>query len=688
MKSVRFGIRSLPAAMAIVTIAAYGLLLPFTGFYWDDWPFAWTARFLGPAAFIPAFRGFRPFLGPIFFFTTSLIPPDPMLWQIFALVIRVATALAFWYTLDRAWPRHRPFTVPTAFLFLVFPGYSQHWVAFTHINQEWIPLIFYLLSIGLSLRAFRAGRSPLRDTLLALIFLIVGLFPTEYFIGLEPVRAILFWVVASEAAGNLTSRVARVLRSWWPYLAIWVLDLAWLVYFYRSGVYVSYDLTASGAFPPLLQSLLIFADALWKAGFFVWFQLLILAGNSIRAPSTLTSLGLAALAFMAAAIYLFRSSPWLTRSAKPAGENAAASSIKADDGKSADFALPALVIGLVGIVLGRVPSFAAGLPLTLQSSYDRFMISMMLGGSLFISGLGSLLIRNVRLRTYAFAVLLALGIGQQFFNANIFRRDWEGQQQIYWEMAWRMPALQPGTALITQQMPLDYETDLSMTAALNWIYSSKPNPTTLPYALVYSEKRLGGFTLPNLSPGTLIQLPFRTVAFAGNTSDTVTIYVPRNGCLRVLDPSLGDAATYSGYPASVTDPIGLSNPSLIVSGAADRPLPDPPFGSEPAHTWCYFYEKAELARQTGDWQQVTQIGASAARQGFTPEDPIEWLPFIEAYARTGNTALAQSMTRQAWDSTAKVHHGLCTLWSRLQDDGPDAARNAASQLIGELGCGH
>ena len=47
-----------------------------------------------------------------------------------------------------------------------------------------------------------------------------------------------------------------------------------------------------------------------------------------------------------------------------------------------------------------------------------------------------------------------------------------GKTEIYWQFAWRIPALQPGTAVITTQMPLDYETDLSMTAALNWMYAS------------------------------------------------------------------------------------------------------------------------------------------------------------------------------------------------------------------------
>ncbi len=498
----------------------------------------------------------------------------------------------------------------------------------------------------------------------------------------------LFWVVAAETQSGFRARSIRALKSWWPYLLVWLADLAWLIYYYRSGVYVSYDLTVAGAFPSLSDSLLGFADALWKAGFYSWFQVVLLAARSISAPSTLLSFGLAVLAFAAAALYLLRLRP----ESQPAGASAATASAEepapAGGSLAASFAIPALIIGVVGILLGRIPSFAAGLPLTLQSSYDRFMISMMLGGSLFIAGLVALLIRNQRARTCTFAALLALGVGQQFFNANIFRRDWQGQQQVYWQLAWRIPALQPNTALVTQQMPLDYETDLSMTAALNWIYAPQTDPAALSYALVYSEKRLGGSVLPNLNPDTPMNLAFRTVSFTGNTSETITIYVPRNGCLRVLDPYLGDLETYAGYPSSVTTPISLSDPSRIITSASAPALPSPPFESEPPHAWCYFYEKAELARQIGKWQEIVALGSEAAQKSFSPQDPIEWLPFIEGYARAGNLPLAEKISRQAWSEGPKIHHGLCVVWSRLRTDGPDAARSAASQLIGEFGCGH
>src|SRR5688572_19088900 len=139
----------------LLTVLGYGLLLPYTGFYWDDWPFAWIAKFLDPAEFIPAFAPFRPFLGPIFYITTSLIPPLPLYWQIFALIVRFLMGIATWWTFKQIWPERPHLALTVSLLLLVFPGYSQHWVAYTHINQELIPFLFYTLSFGFTFKALR-----------------------------------------------------------------------------------------------------------------------------------------------------------------------------------------------------------------------------------------------------------------------------------------------------------------------------------------------------------------------------------------------------------------------------------------------------------------------------------------------------------------------------------------------------
>lgn len=680
MKTNKKWERSIPLLFLLITVVAYGLLLPLTGFYWDDWPFAWIAKFLGPEEFIPAFAGVRPFLGPIFFVTTSLIPPVPVYWQVFALLIRFIAVLSAWFAFRQIWPQHKGQTLIASLLFLVFPGYSQHWVAFTHINQEWIPLIFYLLSFGFTARAVRnyyvmarSGFSPTKqspvhvrlDTICALLLLIAGVFPTEYFVSIEPIRFLFIWVIISEQVNGFRQRFIETLKRWWLYALIWLANAAWLAYFYTVGEYASYEVEVVNEPLTALHVVSTIGEAVWKAGFYIWVQILVLASRVPLAPTTLIAFALILVSFVSIFFYIRK--------------------LNLSEGNVKKFAISAILIGLAGILLGRIPSFAAGLPLTLQSSFDRFMISMMLGGSLFMIGFIELLIRNDRIKRIILSALIALGIGQQFFNANIFRRDWAKQQEIYWQLAWRIPALKPGTALLTHQLPVDYETDLSFTAPINWIYAPDYSGSDLPYVLLYTEKRLGGAAIPSLEWNTKITLPIRRVSFHGTTSQVLVIYMPQNGCLRVLDPARGDASTYGQQSRFLVDAIALSDLSNILIDT--NQVLKPSFLSEPDHSWCYYFAKAELARQQENWNQVIDIINEARSLGYEPEDPFEWLTYIEAQALTGNVEAAQEVSENAFEQENRIRKGLCELWKRIQRADPqneDGAR--VEQILSTYQC--
>jgi hypothetical protein len=647
-------------SLALVTLLAYGFLLPFTGFYWDDLPFTWIAQFLGPAEFNPAFAPFRPFLGPIFYFTTSLIPPVPIYWQLFALVIRFVTGVAAWWTFKQIWRERPQLTAIAALLILVFPGYSQHWVAYTHINQELIPFIFYILSFGFT---FKALQTPSRQpayiyTTIALLMQICGIFPTEYFFGIEGLRFLfLFFHMSQVENQTYIQKFFKTFKTWLPYLLVWILNAAWLVYYYKFGAYASYQITAANTFTAL-DYVWEALDTLLKVGFYIWIQILPLTFSSPLAPASLLTFGL----ILASLIFIYPQ-------------------ISAHE-SSTSFAVGLILTGIIGILLGRLPSLAAGLPLTLQSSYDRFMVSMMLSGTAFIIGIVELFFKHKKIKTAMFAVLIALGIGQQFFNGNIFRRDWEKQKEIYWQMAWRIPALKPNTLILTHQMPIDYETDISFTAPINWMYAPDFTRGNLPYLMLYTEKRVGGTTLPSFEPNTPIKFPYRTVNFYGNTSQAIVIYMPKNGCLRVLDPKRGDEATYAKLPRALTEAIPLSDTSNIIT-ETQSPAAPTFFFPEPKHEWCYYLAKAELAQQIGDYQKVISLGNEATSLGYAPEDPNEWLPFIEARALTGDIESAQELSQNVLRIDARIKRGVCSVWEQVKRQRP----NEAAAFMEKLECG-
>ncbi len=146
------------------------------------------------------------------------------------------------------------------------------------------------------------------------------------------------------------------------------------------------------------------------------------------------------------------------------------------------------------------------------------------------------------------------------------------------------------------------------------------------------------------------------------------IYMPRGGCLRVLDPSQGDMETYAKLPEVLTNAIPLSDPSRIITNP-ETPA-TPMFFSEPKHEWCYYFTKAELAQQMGDYQKVVSLGNEAVSLGYQPTDQNEWLVFIKAHALTGDLQTAKSISAAALKEDARVRRGVCSAWRAGTDSKP------------------
>ena len=640
-----------PSILFVLVLLAYGLLTPHMGFYWDDWPFAWLLRFFGPTEFIAAFRSFRPFLGPIFTMTTALFGGDPFTWQLVGLAIRFLLSLELWYVLRLIWPSQKLNSMWVALLFTVYPGYQQQWVSLTHVNQEIIPLTWLIASFGVTAYAIRNEHLRKRLTILALILQAMGLFSTEYFFGLEILRFFFLLAIFAEIFTVRKDWIKKAAYYWFPYFCVWILNAAWTYAYHHSAAYNSYDISilSSTSFSPLAIGNEILTT-ISLSGFMSWLNTFSIISTI---DGTLTQI-LSLTILLVSTLIVFISMRII-----PNGTTDQPS-IKQDS-----WGPWAMSIGLVAIFAGRLPSWAAGLPLKLEFDYDRFFMSIMFGASLFIVGLATFILKDGKRKVFILSLLIGLSTAYQFSVSNTFRRDTANQRDIFWQMAWRMPAIEKGTVLLTYELPLKYVSDLQITAPLNWMYASTITDRKLPYLLLYIKSRFNSKTLPSLQPNVPIQLQYRTVEFNGSTSKSVVIYKEADGCLRVLDSVYANAETVPGANYFLLNAIPLSNPNLILAQAPQPILDKRLFGSEPAHGWCYFYEKAELARQQSDWEGVVKLYAQAKKAGQSAFIPVENLPFIEAFAMSGDTDTAIKLIERTIKEQSTLCLALYTLWDRV-----------------------
>ena len=103
-----------------------------------------------------------------------------------------------------------------------------------------------------------------------------------------------------------------------------------------------------------------------------------------------------------------------------------------------------------------------GIEPQLHFSADRFTLPFMLGSSLLLVALLSLLHARPRLQYSLLALVIAFSIGKQFETNIAYIRDWDVHQDLFWQMSWRIPALEPNTAIISNDLPVTYFSDNSL----------------------------------------------------------------------------------------------------------------------------------------------------------------------------------------------------------------------------------
>ncbi|MEA3349079.1 MAG: hypothetical protein U9Q82_00495, partial [Chloroflexota bacterium] len=188
--------------LLVLGILAYGLYIPWMGFYWDDWPWVWFSHVMEPVGMLQIDIEHRPISGLILYLGTILSGANPLGWQIYNLVFRLMGSISLAWMLRVLWPRHKEQTTWVALLFLVYPGFGQQFVSVNN-SRHLFPLITFFLSIGLMIKANKEKESHYwKLTIAALISSIITMLTTEYYYGLELIRPIVLWVLLREQSSQ------------------------------------------------------------------------------------------------------------------------------------------------------------------------------------------------------------------------------------------------------------------------------------------------------------------------------------------------------------------------------------------------------------------------------------------------------------------------------------------------------
>lgn len=431
------------ASLLLLIIAALAYLpnVGGFGFYKDDWYLMFAARMNGPDFFTVIFAGDRPARAPLQYVLYTLFGENLLLYHLSDYVYRVIGAIALWLTMNMLWPAQKRVSLLAATLFLLYPGFLSQ-VNAVDFQAHLFSLMMAMLSMALGLRAWQETRATYR-VLLILFTVLTGwvyLSLMEYFIGIEVFRFALFGILAWRKGETLRHKVLAFVQSAWPFLFAPLGFLIWRLFIFESerratdigaqlGGFFSSPTVGTWWLIYLLQDTV---NALLSA----WVIPLYNLAFALRLRDFLPAL---LLGLLSAGIVLL---VWRQ--------------LPAEDEKP-DWQVEAFAAGFLSILGGLFPVILANRHVNF-SDYSRYTLPA-LAGAMLVTVAWLALFKSQAARAAMIGILIASAVMTHYANSVVAVQEAAATRNFWWQVAWRIPGLQPGTTLVADYPNISIQED-------------------------------------------------------------------------------------------------------------------------------------------------------------------------------------------------------------------------------------
>jgi hypothetical protein len=637
--------------LLLLTVICFIPLSNQTGYYLNDWhPLAGK---LNDTSLFKMWSHERYGVGLLYSITYPILGDHLFLWQIFSIGLRLISALGFWWLIRLVWNEGRYFSTTAAAIFLLYPGFMEQSIALTFSNH-FIGINLAIFSIIFTIKAVQTGSRKIRFgyIAIALLFEIAYLFNYEYMLGYEVVRIVLIWYLLYRPFKFKTiwKSIKKLFVSSLPYLTGAGMFLIWRVLIFKStrpttniGMlgrkYLSEPVMMIGRI--FLETIRDTVETVWL-GWSVPF-------NQFGADTAYGNFALSLLLGVSSAILLFilvktedyEKDDIIEISSSPINKN----SLYQDS----------VWIGLIAIVVALLPVILSDREVKFKNQMDRYTLHAALGVGLFTAGLIFHWVKNSG-RKIVVGFLLMIAVMTQYNSTVAYATWWNYQTSLWWQLAWRAPDIKDGTVI----MPLlpfgnRLQEDIEVWTPANAIYRPDQPGVVIAAEVINPETALNVFfkdqTYRNFRGG---------IQYSRDFNQPLIVSYPSGGsCAHIID---GNRLELSLNDESIIYRVAAF--SRIDQIVVDTPAHIPPkqiFGFEPEHDWCYFYQKANLARQQENWVSGVALGDEVLALGYNPQDVSEWLPFVEIYLENGQSEKAQQLV-QIINNDQSATKNLCAVW--------------------------
>jgi hypothetical protein len=649
--------------LVAVSAIAYLPFIAHFSYFNDDWYEMFATGTRGPLVFIDIFSVDRPARALLMIPLYILFGRNPFPYNVTAYLFRLFSGLSVLWSLRMVWPQQKRLATLAALFYLIYPGFLSQPNAID-FQSHIAGLCFATFSIALSLKAVTTKNlwPRILITGLSIFFGLAYLSQMEYYAGYEVVRFVLLFILAGQTEKTFFTRLKRAVLWYLPFIVVPLLFFTWRLFFFhdvRKQTDISLQLGSLITSPrhtilvwtaTLIQSM---ADVMVLA----WFVPFDGAFSNLSAVDVFVSLGAALVAILIAWVSLRNNPSDSSSEGGWQGEN--------------------LWTGLVIVAGGLIPIIMANRGVNF-SDLSRYSVISMFGAVMI------LVVFLDRLKNFSFQlgfVLLLIGIAviTHFSNGDSYARYADSNNMFWWQVSWRIPQMKKGTTIIVHYPAGQAGEDYTIWSPADLIYYPDSQSQKFIQPAIYAALLNHDSVEKVLShQGVDYETRRGSIHTFSNYSNilVITQSTPYS-CVRVIDGNQTELSAYEDERVMLMAPY--SQIQNVIPGTQFKTPPQFPFGSEPTRSWCYYYEKASYARQVEDWQTVSDLGDQAAKLGLVPQDSIEWMPFLQAYAHFGNQAQLTKLARPM-KSDPFVAAQACRILTGMQLD------SSTTDLVKSLYC--
>jgi hypothetical protein len=659
-----------PLVLLIETLLTYGTMGFFCGFYWDDWPPVLLSNIARPGIFWLSY-GDRPFSVWTFMVMFPLLQNHAWAWQLATMVLRWVGVYFFYLVLVNLFPKQRTLFQWASLLAIVMPifQYQNISVAF---SQHFFTYAIFAGSLLCLVMSFKYRRYFWLFYPLSLVMAAAHIFMMEYFVGLEVLRPLVIYLCLKNFSTETDRAKRKTLLFYLPFFFVLIVYLIWRFFVYPSAENVGTTFSNS---PFLLYNLV--SDPLGTIKTFVttllsdlrftflsnWLDRLWPANLNLESKVLWVSLFVGALGSVTFLTFF--------------GERRE----EADRISSSEF-FKDLALGFTIYFFGIAPVWITMRQVSVGKFSERFALAAIPGIALIIAAVFWKVISSARLRMVLLSILVALSVSYQVQMGNEMNKDSNVQQVIISQLKWRIPQLKPGTAIYSPSIFSDYEADYSYSMEINLLYDNHLVQPDVNYWFFTPRYHLVDDLLNN--PALTLTGGIKGTNYTGTAANMVAVYKNGSGCLLILDPIYSQLSTTVG--ASFSKYGSLTNFDTISDdGSAGTVFPQA-FGKISTNDWCYFFEKADLAKQEKNWDQVISLYQQADQTGYKPLKSVEYIPLIMAQAEKGQISQALVTTKKAITMSDAVVPSACKLWGNILHEHSALSSVQITQALGVGTC--